>query len=349
MSIKTYLFHSVFFIMLTTSASVQSLLGQQTMHNFTITDTDGIQHNLYNDHLNNGKTVVIKFFFTTCPPCIALAPWWQARNVAWGNNTHDTRFFEVTVLSSDNSTKVANYKTTYGLTVIGVGDDGGAQSIANPFKQGTYGSWWGTPSFAVIAPNGTLHYPVQTSELDAVIASTGAQMPGSNPVPDPTIVNLNIQSLGGNLPDGFVKFYMKPQNSSTPKLEIVKNAQGQYTFSYPSTNFPEMSDPVIVMESVGAAWNNLVSAADIVTIQKHILGLEPFQQNYKILAADVDGNDKVTAADLVTIRKLILTLITEFPNNVPSYKSIPAFQTVQTNPGNTVQVNMSVFKMGNVN
>ncbi|MBK8080793.1 MAG: thioredoxin family protein [Saprospiraceae bacterium] len=31
-------------------------------------------HNLYQNHLDQGKTVVIKFFFTSCPPCRSNAP-----------------------------------------------------------------------------------------------------------------------------------------------------------------------------------------------------------------------------------------------------------------------------------
>lgn len=321
---------------------------QYTMHNFTVTDSDGNTHNLYTSHLDQGKTVVIKFFFTTCPPCIALAPWWQQRNVAWGNNQHDTRFFEVTILGSDNNVKVANYKNTYGLTVIGVGSDGGSASVVQPFQLGNYGPFWGTPSFAVIAPDRTLHYPVQTSELDAVIASTGAQMPGAGPAP--TQVQVNLQTPGGvGIPNNAVKFFLKPLNASTPKIEIPKNANGQYTFTYPSSLYPEMTNPVVIMESVGAAYEPTITAFDLVLIQKHILGLTPFEHAYQTMAADVDGNDKVTAADLVVIRKLILGLIDEFPNGVPSYKSIPAFQPVTPNPGQSTAINMIVFKMGNVN
>ncbi|MBK8704908.1 MAG: redoxin domain-containing protein [Saprospiraceae bacterium] len=49
-------------------------LKSQPAPNFTLTDSDGQSHNLYTDYLDQGKTVVIKFFFTTCPPCNAMAP-----------------------------------------------------------------------------------------------------------------------------------------------------------------------------------------------------------------------------------------------------------------------------------
>ena len=36
---------------------------------FTVTDTHGEEHNLYS-YLENGKVVVLDFFYTTCTPCI---------------------------------------------------------------------------------------------------------------------------------------------------------------------------------------------------------------------------------------------------------------------------------------
>ncbi|MBK9734983.1 MAG: hypothetical protein IPO92_08460 [Saprospiraceae bacterium] len=321
---------------------------QMTMHNFTVTDSDGATHNLYTSYLDQGKTVVIKFFFTTCPPCISIAPVWQQKYVQWGSGNNDVEFIEASILGSDTNVKVGTYKSTYGLTMKGVGANGNASAIFGPFQSGTYGSWYGTPSFAVIAPNRTLNYAVAFADLDAAILATGAQMPGSG-VPDPTTVNLNLQTYNVDIPDGHVKFYIKPQNYSEPKIEILKNNQGQYSFVYPSVNVPTMENPEIVMESVGPDYTSKISAADIVVIQKHILGLELMSPAYKLIAADVNKDNKITASDLVTMRKLILGLISDFPNNNPSYVNIPATQPVLSNPGQTVNIDMSVIKIGNVN
>lgn len=60
---------------------------------------------------------------------------------------------------------------------------------------------------------------------------------------------------------------------------------------------------------------NGVSTADIIHIQRHILGLVPFADPYKFVAADVNNNRKITAADVSEIRKLILGKIPNFGNS----------------------------------
>ncbi|HNA64558.1 MAG TPA: T9SS type A sorting domain-containing protein, partial [Saprospiraceae bacterium] len=93
---------------------------------------------------------------------------------------------------------------------------------------------------------------------------------------------------------------------------------GSYAFKslYPNTEYvvrPTRNDNPL----------NGVSTADIVKIQKHILGKELLQTPYKIIAADVNGTHSVTAADISEIRKLILGVQPEF-RNAPSWKFIPA-------------------------
>jgi len=49
----------------------------QVAPDFTVTDIDGQVHHLYADYLNQGKTVMIKIMFTTCPPCHSIAPFME--------------------------------------------------------------------------------------------------------------------------------------------------------------------------------------------------------------------------------------------------------------------------------
>jgi hypothetical protein len=67
---------------------------------------------------------------------------------------------------------------------------------------------------------------------------------------------------------------------------------------------------------------NGVSTADIVKIQKHILGQAPITSPYKMIAADVNASGTVTAADISEIRKLILGVIPEF-GKVQSWTFVP--------------------------
>lgn len=326
---------------------VQPNFSQMTMHNFTVTDSQGNTHNLYTSYLDQGKTVVIKFFFTTCPPCIAITPQWQDKYEAWGSGNNDVEFLEATTITSDNNAKVNAFKANYGLTMKGISHEGNAPAIVDPFKTGTYGSWYGTPTFAVISPDRTLNYPLFFSDLDEAIAATGAQMPGGN-APDPTTVQLNIQSNNLNIPDGHVKFYLKPNNASTPKIEITKNNQNQFVFDYPSVAFPQMVEPIVIMESNGPGYTNAITALDALDVQKHILGTKLLTTNRQLAGGDVNNDTKVTAFDVLQIKKMILGLISQFPNT-PSYKCLSCNQVITSDPGNTVTVNIEVVKTGNVN
>lgn len=69
---------------------------------------------------------------------------------------------------------------------------------------------------------------------------------------------------------------------------------------------------------------NGVTTFDIVTIRKHILGIELLDSPYKIIAADVNGSGQLTALDLAQIRSLILLNTNEFPNGIPSWRFVDA-------------------------
>lgn len=60
---------------------------------------------------------------------------------------------------------------------------------------------------------------------------------------------------------------------------------------------------------------NGVSTLDLLLMQYHVLGTQPLDTPYKVIAADVDKSDGVTAIDLIELRKLILGYYTELPSN----------------------------------
>ncbi len=92
-------------------------------------------------------------------------------------------------------------------------------------------------------------------------------------------------------------------------LTALTDDQGQYSFqallfqNYIITPFKN-DDPV-----------NGITTLDLVLINQHILGLDPLDSPYKIIAADASNDGAVTSFDLVEIRKLILQLTSEFSNN----------------------------------
>ncbi len=101
------------------------------------------------------------------------------------------------------------------------------------------------------------------------------------------------------------------QNAADVIVDIFKSGQlinsrttlqdGQYSFR--ELAFPES---YMLKASRDGDYLNGVTTADIVRIQKHILGIEPLGSPFKVLAADVNKSKAVTAADISEIRKLIL-------------------------------------------
>jgi hypothetical protein len=69
-----------------------------------------------------------------------------------------------------------------------------------------------------------------------------------------------------------------------------------------------------------------VSTADIVKIQRHILGVDAITNPYYLIAADVNKSGSITSADIAEIRKLILGVTITFANN-SSWRFVPALYT----------------------
>lgn len=64
-----------------------------------------------------------------------------------------------------------------------------------------------------------------------------------------------------------------------------------------------------------------VSTLDVIMIQRHILGASKIISPYRLVAADVNNDDKISASDLVELKKAILGTTQSFKNN-QSWKMI---------------------------
>ena len=96
---------------------------------------------------------------------------------------------------------------------------------------------------------------------------------------------------------------------------------GMYTFlGAPMSNIYEIT------AQKNNDYTNGVSTLDLVMIQRHILGLAEFDSPYKMVAGDINSDEKLKASDLVELRKLILGVILELPNN-DSWRFIDQDQT----------------------
>ena len=106
-----------------------------------------------------------------------------------------------------------------------------------------------------------------------------------------------------------------------PKSKIT-DAQGVYLFSDNHLNM----DYNISGTSVENYLNG-VSTLDLVMIQRHILGVESLGSPYKMIAADINADNRINGQDLVELRKLILGIYSELPQN-ESWITIDADQSL---------------------
>ena len=335
-------------ILLVATLFICANLSAQQVHDFTVTDTDGVVHNIYTDHLDQGQTVVLKLFFVACPPCNAIAPSVQSLYEDWGEGAYDVEFMEITTRSNDDDMDVETYKNTHSLTFPGISADGDAPAAVDPIKNGDYGPYFGTPSFAVIAPDGTIDYGLSFSQLNAAIAATGAT--GSGEVaPDPTTIDISyFHPSGKNIEPNYLIATLHPAGATSPSYNISEITNGSLTFEYPSASFPEIQNPTISITTNAPANTGGLSALDIVKMRKHILGFEDLTADWQLIAGDVSGEGSISSLDIVRLRKVILGFEDSFPNNLSGYVLPSDAFSVIPSPGNTININVPVIKRGDL-
>ncbi len=92
--------------------------------------------------------------------------------------------------------------------------------------------------------------------------------------------------------------------------ESMTEETGEYAFADMPTGGEYVIDPVKKDDVM-----NGISTLDLVIIQKHLLQTSSLTSPYKLIAADINRDDKLSALDLIELRKLILGIYVEFPNN----------------------------------
>ena len=74
-----------------------------------------------------------------------------------------------------------------------------------------------------------------------------------------------------------------------------------------------------------------ISTIDLVLISRHLIGLQPLDSPYKLIAADVNNDLAITTFDLADLQRVILFIYDEFPNN-KSFRFFDADYTFGANP-----------------
>jgi hypothetical protein len=110
--------------------------------------------------------------------------------------------------------------------------------------------------------------------------------------------------------------------------QVFSQVTGDYAFS----NALPFAGNATVTPTMELDPLNGVNTWDLILISRHILGLEPLNTPYKLIAADANKSGTVTTFDIVELRKLILGTYQQLPNN-SSWRFVDKAQ-VFTNPDN---------------
>jgi thiol-disulfide isomerase/thioredoxin len=144
-------------------------INAQEIKDFTMTSTDGVTYNLF-DELNDGKTIVLDFFSTTCGSCqTSIPPLENAWNEYFQNGAYGYVWSIEAAYRPDSA--INAFMDQYGGTFPAfsiINDD----SVVND----TFGYYVPyTPYFYIICPNFKIHN-FSIDELDRFIANCGVQV-----------------------------------------------------------------------------------------------------------------------------------------------------------------------------
>ncbi len=194
------------------------------------------------------------------------------------------------------------------------------------------GNWAWCETYALITDPGKICAPVAASAAIAGAVATEAK--------------INVEGAQVTL-------------SGQAQQTILTNANGQFSFNNLTLGYDYSVTPHLDKD-----YLNGVSTFDLVLITKHILGVQPLNTPYKLIAADINNSKTVTTLDLIQLRKLILGIDAKYANNTSwrfvdaSYKfpnaanpwqaQFPEVANINDLAGN-VTANFVAVKIGDVN
>lgn len=156
----------------------------------------------------------------------------------------------------------------------------------------------------VLLPDGTLGGP-NYDFCTTFITVNDDPVPFCQPLPPGGFISGAIFTEEYDMVEGVVL-----QSSADNSQMIETEANGQYMFD----NL-EMGHDYTIVPTMDGDYLNGVSTLDLLLISKHIVGVQPLDSPYKIIAADVNHSNSVTTLDLIHLHKLILNITDELSDN----------------------------------
>jgi len=129
-----------------------SLQAQKAI-DYHVTDANGVHHSLYEDYLDQGKTVVVELFFVNCGACHTMAPFLELTYRQWGQGNEDVQFMSLSVMEGDTDEEIREYEEEHKISFPAAGPEGGSLVAASQFTSGMFGPFVGAPTIIVISPN----------------------------------------------------------------------------------------------------------------------------------------------------------------------------------------------------
>lgn len=131
-----------------------SAYSQVNAPDFTMTDTQGNTFNLY-DECDLGKTIVLNFFYTTCPSCQHGVPTLDSIWNSYGSSGDSVWVWGIEGVigpTSATNAEIDTFKATYGATYPCFSTDFNDDTIL--YIYGIYA----TPQYYVVCPDHQMHH-----------------------------------------------------------------------------------------------------------------------------------------------------------------------------------------------
>ncbi|HBB48772.1 MAG TPA: hypothetical protein DCZ44_03950 [Flavobacteriaceae bacterium] len=190
-----------------------------TVDDFTVTDTDGVEHNLYSITAS-GKYVFLDFFFVECGPCQTWQATYNELYDRYGCN--EGQIYCLSINNGfDNDEQVIQYEETYGGPfnhAPAVSNEGGGEAVDNNFGVNAY------PTFCLINPENVI-INIDIWPLTGVETFEAAFPAGFDPEP----MECNVLNVGN--PNTLeLALYPNPvQSQNTLHVQLSQGQTGRFT------------------------------------------------------------------------------------------------------------------------
>ena len=135
---------------------------------------------------------------------------------------------------------------------------------------------------------------------------------GLSPVASPYISGTIATNFGSPMP------YVELSITGQPTVNVLTETNGQYYWDGPLAGNDYTITPMMDFNH-----GNGVTTADLILINRHILGVERILDPYRLIAADVNRSQSISNLDLIAIQRIVIGITETFGNNT-SYRFVDA-------------------------